>query len=144
MNILTPKVIKEFYERYKDKSPEEIHTAAFNLGAEHGLAILKQLNIEGNDVNALKELLKAVVGFDPLVSFEVDDEGLHLRSMGFCTLMTTCLSLNLPWGWMCQNLGRSFFKGMASLIDPSFDVTIPLSRYKGDPFCDHIFKLTQR
>jgi hypothetical protein len=58
-----------------------------------------------------------------------------------CPVMAACLSLNLPWGWMCEVLGWPFFHGLASAVNPKVDLRMVRRRMKGDPYCDHLFEM---
>jgi len=55
--------------------------------------------------------------------------------------MTAALSLNLPWTWLCEVLGWPFFHGLASAVNPKFDMTMVKRREKGDSCCEHLFQM---
>ena len=139
---VNPKVLGEFYERFKDTPKEEIKEFSFNQGLSLGKMVIKQIGIKGNDEKALAALLTEVLKEEPTAKILHVGEGkVLLRNSGFCPLMTAALSLDLPWTWLCEVLGWPFFHGLASAINPKVNLTMIKRRAKGDPYCDHLFEL---
>ena len=105
---------------------------------------MKQAGITGNGIPAIATLLRVVLKDEPTAT--VNDLGsgkLLLRNAGFCPLMTACLSMDLPWTWLCSVLGWPFFHGLASAVNPGVNLSMMRRREKGDPCCDHVFEIGQ-
>ena len=140
--FVNPQVLGDFYERFKDRSPEEIRRFSYEQGKALGQSIIEQMGIKGNDEKAVAALLRFVLKDEPTAKIMREGEGkVLLRNSGFCPLMTACLSMNLPWTWMCSVLGWPFFHGLASAVNPKMDLRMTKRREKGDPYCDHIFEI---
>jgi hypothetical protein len=140
--FVNPNVLGEFYEKYRDHQPEEIRKVSFEQGVAVGRSVVQQLEIEGNDTEAVVAVLRSVLKDEPTAKIRSVEEGkILLRNSGFCPLMTACLSMNLPWKWLCSVLGWPFFHGLASAVNPKVDLVMTHRREKGDPYCDHIFKI---
>jgi hypothetical protein len=138
-----PKALVEFYRKFKDTPPELVKKIAFEQGISTGRILAQQMGIKGNNLTALASLLKIVLGYEPTVEIEVHDTKVHLKNKGFCPLMSACLALNLPWDWMCNNLGWPFFQGLGVAIVPNVDLKILQWRKRGDPYCDHVYTIEQ-
>lgn len=140
--FVNPQVLGDFYERFKDRSPEEIRRFSYEQGIALGRSIIEQRGIKGDDEKAIAALLRAVLRDEPTAKILKVGEGkVLLRNSGFCPLMTACLSMNLPWTWMCSVLGWPFFHGLASAVNPRVDLSMTKRRAKGDPYCDHLFEI---
>ncbi|MEM2905432.1 MAG: hypothetical protein QW057_06205 [Candidatus Bathyarchaeia archaeon] len=139
--FVNPRALLEFYERYSDRPPDEIKRFSYQQGLALGRAIIEQQGIRGRDEKAIAAVLKTVLRDEPSAKILSVGEGrVLLRNSGFCPLMTACVSLNLPWAWLCEVLGWPFFHGLASAVDPQVNLTMLKRRMKGDPYCDHIFE----
>jgi len=137
-----PKVLGEFYRKYKGHPIEDIRKVSFEQGLAFGLSLKEQIGIKGDDVEDIAVLLKAVLKDEPTAKIISVEKGkVTLRNSGFCPLMTACLSMNLPWTWLCSSLGWPFFHGLASSVNPKVNLTMSKRREKGDPYCDHIFEI---
>lgn len=140
--FINPKVLGEFYSRYKDHPIEEIRKVSFQQGVAFGSSVKKQLGIVDEDIGAVAQVLKAVLKDEPTAKITSLENGkIMLRNSGFCPLMTACLSMNLPWTWLCSALGWPFFHGLASAVNLKVNLTMTKRREKGDPYCDHIFEI---
>ena len=140
--FVNPKVLGEFYGKYKNYKIDEIRKVSFEQGLTLGLSLRKQLGILGMDVESIAVLLKAVLKDEPTAKvMNVENGRVLLRNSGFCPLMTACLSMNLPWTWLCSSLGWPFFHGLASAINPKVNLNMINRREKGSPYCDHIFEI---
>jgi len=139
--FVNPRALIEFYQKYKDLSSEEIKRFSYEQGLALGRSIIELHEIMGNDENAIAAVLKVVLRDEPSAKIlSVGNGKVLLRNSGFCPLMTACLSLNLPWAWLCESLGWPFFHGLASAVDPRINLTMVKRRMKGDPYCDHVFE----
>ena len=140
--FVNPQVLADFYHRYKDRPPDEIKKFSYDQGLSLSKKLIDELGIKGNDERAIAELLRAVLRDEPTAKIISIAEGkVLLRNSGFCPLMTACLSLNLPWAWLCENLGWPFFHGLASSVNPKVNLSLIKRRAKGDPYCDHLFEI---
>jgi len=140
--FVNPRVLGEFYRKYKDHPIEEIRSLSFQQGLAYGRSVKERLGIEGDDVEAIAAVLREVLKDEPTAEIiEVSERRVVLRNSGFCPLMAACLSLNLPWTWLCSALGWPFFHGLASAVNPKVNLTMTKRREKGDPYCDHIFEI---
>lgn len=138
--FVNPQTLADFHERFKDEDPDVIKKHTFSQGVAVGQKLVQQLSVEGDDEETIAALLKEVLQFEPTAKILSVGEGqVLLRNSGFCPVMAACMSLDLPWGWMCEVLGWPFFHGLASAVDPTVDLSMVKRRLKGDPYCDHIF-----
>ena len=139
---VNPQVLGEFYERFKDRPHEEIQRFSFNQGLALGRRVVRELGVRGEGGEALAAVLREVLRGEPTAKILlVERDKVLLRNSGFCPLMTAALSLGLPWTWLCKVLGWPFFHGIASAVNPRFDLKMVKRRAKGDPYCDHLFEL---
>lgn len=139
---VNPKVLGEFYDTYKNHPVEEIRKVSFKQGLQYGQLLKEQSKVSGEGTEAIAKVLETLLRDEPTAEILQIDEGkVLLRNSGFCPLMTACLSMNLPWTWLCSSLGWSFFHGVASAVNPKVNLTMSKRREKGDPCCDHIFEI---
>jgi uncharacterized Zn-finger protein len=140
--FVNPRVLGEFYWKYKNHKIEEIRKVSFDQGVALGCSLKKQVGIEGEGLEAIAALLRIVLKDEPTAKImEVEKGRVLLRNSGFCPLMTACLSMNLPWTWLCSALGWPFFHGLASAINPKVNLTMTMRREMGAPYCDHVFEI---
>jgi len=140
--FVNPRVLGDFHRKYKGYPIEEIRKVSFEQGLAVGRSMKKQLGITGDDLEALAALLRAVLKDEPTARImSVEKARVLLRNSGFCPLMTACLSMNLPWTWLCSALGWPFFHGLASAVNSKVNLTMSKRREKGDPYCDHTFEI---
>lgn len=140
--FVNPQVLSEFYERFKERPQEEIRKFSYEQGLALGRVLIKQLGVKGGDESAMITVLKAALRDEPTATVTKTGEGkVLLRNAGFCPLMTACLSMNLPWTWICSVLGWPFFHGLVSAVNPKVDLSMIKRRAKGDPYCDHLFEI---
>jgi len=140
--LVNPQTLADFHKRFRHEKPELIRKHSCEGGLALGRKLIQQLGIEGNDEEAIAALLREVLQFEPTAEIlSVGDGKVLLRNSGFCPLMVACLSLDLPWGWMCEVLGWPFFHGLASAVNPKVDLSMVKRRLKGDPYCDHLFEI---
>lgn len=140
--FVNPMVLGEFYKKYKDHPLEEIRKVSYEQGLAYGHSVKEKLRIKGDDVEAIAAVLKEVLKDEPTAKIvSVEKDRVLLRNSGFCPLMTACLSMNLPWTWLCSALGWPFFHGLSSSVNPKVNLTMTKRREKGDPYCEHIFEI---
>lgn len=140
--FINPTVLGEFYRRYRDYPLEEIRKVSYEQGLFVGRSTKERLGIEGDDIQAVAKVLKAILRGEPTAMILTDGKDrVLLRNSGFCPLMTACLSMNLPWTWLCSALGWPFFHGLTSAVNPKVNLTMTKRREKGDPHCEHIFEI---
>jgi len=116
----------------------------YQQGKKFGRALKEKMNIHGTDIEALAEVLRAVLKYEPTVRVEIHDGEIHLINEGFCPVMETALAFNLPWGRMCRIMGWPFFTGLAQAVNSNIEFIAPEQlkwRLKGDLYCFHIFAL---
>ena len=140
--FVNPQTLAGFHKRFRDEKPEIIRKHSYEGGLALGRKLIQQLGIEGDDEEAIAALLREVLQFEPTAQIlSVGDGKVLLRNSGFCPVMAACLSLDLPWGWMCEVLGWPFFHGLASAVNPKVDLSMVNRRLKGNPYCDHLFEI---
>jgi len=139
--FVNPRVLGEFYSKYRNLEVKEIRKVSYEQGLALGMSLKEQLGIRGEDTAAIAELLRNVLKDEPTASITTEKGKVLLRNSGFCPLMTACLSMNLPWTWLCSALGWPFFHGLASSVNPKVDLIMAMRREKGAPHCDHVFQI---
>jgi hypothetical protein len=139
--FVNPKVLSDFYRKYKNLEIQEIREVSYKQGLVLGQSLKKQLGIYGKDIDAIATLLRNVLKDEPTARITTEEGRILLRNSGFCPLMTACLSMNLPWTWLCSALGWPFFHGLASAVNPKVDLIMATRREKGAPYCDHVFSI---
>ena len=139
--FVNPKVLGEFYKKYKNHEIKEIRKVSYEQGLAFGQQLKKQLGTHGEDTQAIAALLRNVLKDEPTAKVTTEEGRVLLRNSGFCPLMTACLSMNLPWTWLCSSLSWPFFHGLASAVNPKVDLTMMTRRESGAPYCDHVFEI---
>ena len=140
-NLLDPDSLVYFYSKFKDHPPDAVKQIAFERGLEFGRMLSQQMNIKGKDVSAIAEILNAILKDEPMYELTIIDNKVRIRNEGFCPLMHVATSLDIPWDWLCGNLGWPFFHGLGAAVDPDVKLNIVKWRKKGDPYCDHIYEI---
>ena len=132
---------KEIYDRYKD-DPEAARKTAYQIGREVGQILKQSNNIQGDDLESVAQILNAAmitVHSEP--SAKVECDRVVKRDRGFCIIMRSSLTLNLPWEWMDANYAWPWLEGIVSTVRPDIMMRVESSRAKGDPQCTHIFEV---
>jgi hypothetical protein len=132
---------KEFYDKFQG-DPEAAKKAAFQIGCEVGQILKQKFNIKGNDLDAVAEILNAamsVVRSEP--SARVEEGRVVKRDRGFCVIMRSALTLNLPWTWLDANYAWPWMEGIVSTVRPDIKMSVQTSRANGDPLCTHVFEI---
>ena len=131
----------EFYRKYKD-NPEAAQQEAFKRGEAIGFALMKELNIKGDDLQALAKILNAF-GKQVSTLTTIQDNRAIVANRGFCPIMASALSLNIPWEWLCRNMGWPIIRGIAHAVNPKAKMNIGSWRAEGDKLCEHIYEIEQ-
>jgi len=132
---------KEFYEKFKG-DPEAAKRAAFQIGREMGLTLEQKYDIKGDSLDAVAEILNAamsVVRSEP--SARVEEGRVVKRDRGFCVIMRSALTLNMPWDWLDTNYAWPWMEGIVSVVRSDIKMSVQTSRANGDQFCTHIFEV---
>lgn len=137
-------MLVDFYEKFKNSPPEVVKKMAFEQGMEAGRALAQQMNIQGEDVSVIAGILRVILRDEPMAEIEVTGNKVRLKNEGFCPMMYVSTSLNLPWDWMCSNLGWPFFHGLGAAIVPDIELRIIKWRNRGDPYCDHVYEFKEK
>lgn len=132
---------KEFYEKFKG-DPEAAKRAAFQIGREMGLTLEQKYDIKGDSLDAVAEILNAamsVVRSEP--SARVEEGRVVKRDRGFCVIMRSALTLNMPWDWLDTNYAWPWMEGIVSVVRSDIKMSVQTSRANGDQFCTHVFEV---
>lgn len=131
----------EFYRRFRD-DPSAGKEAAFQIGQEMGQALKRKNNIQGEDLEAVAEILnatmRAVKGEE---TARAEGDKVTMRNTGFCGVMRAAITLNLPWEWLDTNFAWPWLEGIVSIIRPDIKLRIPSARCRGNKVCIHLFEL---
>ena len=139
--LIDPRAILNFYKEFKDKPPEVAKKKAYEYGIEFGRGLAQQLEIKDNDIEALATIFRLTHRNEPTANIEVSEKKLRVRNEGFCPMMHVASSLNIPWEWLCGNVGWPFFEGLGAAIVPDVELKIIHWRKRGDPHCDHVYEV---
>ncbi len=132
---------KEFYDRFHD-DPEAAKKAAYQVGREAGLILKQSNNITGDSLDSVAQILNAAmtsVRSEP--SAKVEGGRVVKRDRGFCVIMRSSLTLNLPWDWMDANYAWPWLEGIVSTVRTDVKMSVESSRAKGEPLCTHVFEI---
>jgi len=131
---------KEFYDRYRG-DPEAARKAAYQIGREVGQMLRDKNGIHGNGLDAVAEVLNAAMNMvrsEP--SARVDGLRVVKRDRGFCVIMRSALSLNIPWSWLDQYYAWPYLEGIVSTVRDDLKMRVTSARSCGDEVCTHIFE----
>ncbi len=105
--------------------------------------MLKQkCNIQGDGLNAVAEILNAAmsaVRSEP--SAKVVGGRVIKKDRGFCVIMRSALTLNIPWTWLDTNYAWPWMEGIVSTVRPDIKMSVQTSRANGDQVCTHVFEV---
>jgi hypothetical protein len=138
MSYPTP---KEFYDRYQG-NPEAARKAAFQIGSETGQMLKVKNNIKGDDLESIAGILNAAMEMmrsEP--SAKVENGRVVKRDRGFCVIMRSALTFNLPWVWLDANYAWPWLEGIVSTVRPNVKMSVETSRAGGDQICTHVFEV---
>jgi len=130
----------EFYSQFKN-NPDEAKRTAFRLGQERGQLLKSRNNIQGDDLEAIAEILNARM--EQLMGGRATVEGnrVVMVNTGFCLVMRASMTLGIPWEWLDTNAAWPSLEGIVSNIRPNIRMTIPSARCRGDKACIHVFEI---
>jgi hypothetical protein len=131
---------KEFYEKFKH-DPEAARTTAFEIGKEIGDALLRNLCIQGNDLETLAKVLNEFqrnVQGEP--SAKAEGNRVMMQCSGLCPIMRAALTLNIPWEWLDTNYAWPMIEGIASHIVPDIKLRMLSTKSRGDSACVYVFE----
>lgn len=131
--------LNEFYSRFKD-DPEAAQQEAFRIGEAIGSAFIREHNIKGDDIQTMAKVLNAI-GQQTSTLTTVQGNRAIVANRGFCPIMASSISLNLPWKWLCRNFGWPFIRGIAHAVNPKAKVNVGSWRADGDQLCEHIYEI---
>ncbi len=115
---------------------------AFKIGQRMGMSIRERENIQGESLGDLSQLLDcALRDVYGEYTTRVEEGNLILCNTGFCAIMRSALNHNIPWRWVDEHFAWPLLEGLASIIRPDVELTIPSARCRGDKECIHVFKL---
>jgi hypothetical protein len=132
---------RKFYEDFKNDT-EAAKRVAFQLGREMGQEWKERYNIQGDDLEAVAEILNAAmrnVVSDPTA--RVEGNKVIMENRSFCVIMRASLSLNLPWEWMDKYYAWPWLEGIVSVIRPDIKMKVLSARHRGDKVCVHSFEI---
>ena len=132
---------KEFYERFLS-DPEDAKRMAYQIGREVGQILKQKNNIKGDSLEAVAEILNAAmtaVRSEP--SARVEDGRVIKRDRGFCVIMRSALTFNLPWVWLDANYAWPWMEGIVSTVRSDLRMSVQTSRANGDQLCTHVFEI---
>jgi hypothetical protein len=131
---------KEFYRQFRD-DPEAAKRTALQLGTNMGQILKGKHNIQGEDLNAVAEILNAFMRSAQGETAKVEDNKVIMYNTGFCDVMRSALTLNVPWEWLDTNFAWPFLEGVVSAIRPDIKLRVASARCRGEKACIHIFEI---
>jgi hypothetical protein len=132
---------KEFYERFLG-DPEEAKKMAYQIGREMGQILKQKNNIKGDSLEAVAEILNAAMtAVRSEASARVEEGRVVKRDRGFCVIMRSALTFNLPWAWLDANYAWPWMEGIVSTVRSDLRMSVQTSRANGDQLCTHIFEI---
>lgn len=102
----------------------------------------QKLGIEEDGLDAVAEILNAaMVAVRSEPSARVEEGRVVKRDRGFCVIMRSALTLNLPWTWLDANYAWPWMEGIVSVVRPGLKMSVQTSRANGDQSCTHVFEV---
>jgi len=133
----------EFYRRFKN-DPEKARSESFGFGSKLGHTLMMKLNLKGDNPDTLAKVINAFMReVKSETTAKVEDSKVIYRNRSFCQIMVSARSFNQPWLWLDENVAWPFLAGLASAVNPSVKHEVTRARAKGDPVCEHVFKITK-
>ena len=74
-------------------------------------------------------------------SAKVEDGRVVKMDRGFCVIMRSALTFNLPWVWLDANYAWPWLEGIVSTVRPNVRMSVETSRARSDQLCTHIFEV---
>lgn len=129
----------EFYNKFKD-DPDAAKEEAFKLGEAMGKAYTSKHNIKGEDIETMSKVLNAILQQTSTVTTIQGNKAI-VANKGFCPIMASSMSLNLPWKWLCSNFGWPVVQGIVHSVNPNAKLNIGSWRATGGKVCEHIYEI---
>jgi hypothetical protein len=133
----------EFLSLYKN-NVDEGKRAAFKAGQQLGAALKSRNNIQGDDLQAVANILNAAMRTVMSGSCRVEENRVVMLNTGFCPIMRTSMTLGLPWELLDTNFAWPWLEGIVSTIRPDISLTIQSARSRGDQSCVHVFEIGRK
>lgn len=141
MRVLSRPSPREFYSRYKNNT-EEAKKAAFKLGQSTGEVLKSRNNIQGNDLQAVADILNAFFEHSLVGQAKVEENRVVLENFGgMCLIMRASMSLGIPWEWLDNNFAWPALEGVVSTIRPDMRLRMLSAMSRGDSTCMHVFEI---
>jgi hypothetical protein len=131
----------EFYQNYKN-DVEAARKAAFQIGQDMGRTMIQKGGVKGNDLGAVADILNSamrLVKGEP--SARLEDDKVIMQNKGFCAIMRSALTLNIPWEWLDSNFAWPWLEGIVSIVRPDVRLSVSSARCRGDKACVHVFEI---
>jgi hypothetical protein len=118
----------EFYSQFKNNI-EEGKRMAFKIGQECGGKEKSFYNIQGDDLEAIADILNAMaMRFHVGGHATVEENRVVMRNIAFCAVMRASMTLGIPWEWLDSNYAWPYLEGLVSAIRPDIRRSIPSAR----------------
>ena len=131
----------EFFNQFKN-NPGLVKKIAFKMGQEMGLVLKLKKNIQGENLDAVAEILKVAIRMEEGEhSIRVKDGQVTIQNLGFCPVMNAVQNFDLNWEWIDTNFAWPWLEGIVSIIRPDIKLNIHKARCKGDSVCMHSFEV---
>jgi hypothetical protein len=133
--------LSEFYQNYKN-DVEAARKAAFQIGQDMGRTMIQKGGVKGNDLGAVADILNSamrLVKGEP--SARLEDDKVIMQNKGFCAIMRSALTLNIPWEWLDSNFAWPWLEGIVSIVRPDVRLSVSSARCRGDKACVHVFEI---
>ena len=130
----------DFYQKYRD-DVGAARKAAFQIGQDMGKKMIQRDGIEGHDLGAVADILNSAmrsVKGEP--SARLEDDKVVMQNKGFCAIMRSALTLNIPWEWLDSNFAWPWLEGIVSIVRPDVRLSVSSARCRGDKACVHVFE----
>ena len=101
---------------------------------------MAELHITGDDLQALAQVLNAF-GRKTGTVVTVRGDKVESVNMAFCPIMTYAMTLNIPWKWLCPNLGWPLIRGIAHAVNPKAELKMGSWRANGASVCEHFVEI---
>jgi hypothetical protein len=131
--------LSEFYKRFKN-DPQAAQQEAFKTGEAAGCAFIREHNIKGDDLQTMTKVLNGILQ-QTSTSATIEGNRAIVSNRGFCPIMASAISLNIPWKWLCRNYGWPIIRGVAHAVNPKVKLTIGSWRAEGGQLCEHFYEI---
>ena len=131
----------DFYQKYRD-DVGAARKAAFQMGQDMGRKMIQRDGIGGHDLEAVADVLNSAmrsVKGEP--SARLEDDKVVMQNKGFCAIIRSALTLNIPWEWLDSNFAWPWLEGIVSIVRPDVRLSVSSARCRGDKACVHVFEI---